>query len=162
MGKVRSRSVDAVIVYRLDRLSRRVIDTLSLMELFERHHVAFHAIVDRIDTKSATGRFVLNIMASLAQMERDLISERTKDALKLKIVRNERAGQIPYGYRLGPDGVTLLPHRKEQAAIALIRSLRAQGESLRAICVQLEKAGYRPTGSKWHSKTVWSILKRAA
>src|SRR5664280_2088883 len=104
LGMIKARAVDAVVVYKLDRLSRRVKDTLTLMDLIEKKSVAFHSITERIDTKSAMGKFFLNIMASMNQWERDTISERTKDALQMKIGKNERAGQIPYGWYLADDG----------------------------------------------------------
>ncbi|HQM80504.1 MAG TPA: recombinase family protein [Syntrophorhabdaceae bacterium] len=159
---IKGRQVNAVIVYKLDRLSRKVIDTLNLIELMRRHNIEFHSITDNIDTKTAMGKFFLNVMASLAQMERDLISERTKDALQHKIDRNERAGQIPYGWTLSPDRKTLLPNPKEQKAIALIRDLHNKGYSYRAICRELDKKGHKPVGKVWHAKTIGSILKRAA
>jgi DNA invertase Pin-like site-specific DNA recombinase len=81
MDRIRARSVDAVIVYKLDRLSRRVRDTLSLMDLIEKRSVAFHSITEKIDTKTAMGKFFLNIMASMNQWERVLpVSLREKIA----------------------------------------------------------------------------------
>ena len=159
---VKDRKVDAVVVYKLDRLSRRVRDTLSLMDLIEKRSVAFHSITERIDTKSAMGKFFLNIMASMNQWERDTISERTRDALHLKIVKNERAGQVPYGWTLAGDGKTLLENEREQRAIALISELRKKGYSFRAICRELEKEGHQPVGKSWHPQTVSNILKKAA
>jgi len=159
---VKGRKVDAVVVYKLDRLSRRVRDTLSLMDLIEKRSVAFHSITERIDTKSAMGKFFLNIMASMNQWERDTISERTRDALHLKIVKNERAGQVPYGWTVAGDGKALLENEKEQRAIALIRDLHAKEYSFRAICRELEKEGHQPVGKRWHPQTVSNILKKAA
>jgi site-specific DNA recombinase len=162
IDRIKGRSIDAVVVYKLDRLSRRVRDTLSLMDLVEKKSVAFHSITERIDTKTAMGKFFLNIMASMNQWERDTISERTRDALHLKIVKNERAGQVPYGWRLGKDGKTLVPNRKEQRAIGLIKDLHGKGYSLREICRELEKEGHQPAGKKWHPQTVSNILKKVA
>jgi len=162
MDRIRARSLDAVVVYKLDRLSRRVRDTLSLMDLIEKRSVAFHSITEKIDTKSAMGKFFLNIMASMNQWERDTISERTRDALQLKIVKNERAGQVPYGWTLAEDGRTLLEDEEEQKAIALIKDRRGKGYSFRAICRELEREGYQPLGKKWHHQSVKNILKKAA
>lgn len=107
--------------YKPDRLSRRVRwDTLRLMDLIEKKPVAFHSITEKIDTKSAMGKFFLNIMASTNQWERDTISERTRDALRLKIVKHERAGQVPYGLCLAEDGKALLEIEREQKVITLI------------------------------------------
>ena len=161
-GKIRGKSIDAIIVYKLDRLSRKVIDTLSLIEIIEKAGVTFHSLNEKIDTGSAMGRFFLNITASLAQMERDLISERTKDALQMKIANNERAGQIPFGWRLAEDGNSLIPHKEEQEVIRLVIKLHGQGLSYRAICEALTKAGIKPMGKCWHPQTVKNILKKAA
>ncbi len=162
IARIQRREIDAVVVYKLDRLSRRVKDTLSLMDLIEKKGVAFHSITERIDTKSAMGKFFLNIMASMNQWERDTIAERTRDALRLKIVKNERAGQIPYGYRLGQDGKTLFGDPEDQEAISLILELRQAGCSLREICNELSERRYRPAGKTWHPQTVKNILKRVA
>jgi site-specific DNA recombinase len=118
--------------------------------------------MEKIDTKTATGRFFLNIVASMAQWERDTTAERTKDALRLKILKHERAGQIPYGWRLAEDGKTLLKNDEEQGVISLVRNSSTKGHSLREICRELAREGYRPIGKQWHPKTISSILKRAA
>jgi DNA invertase Pin-like site-specific DNA recombinase len=161
LGLVESRSIDAVVVYKLDRLSRRVKDTLTVMDLIDKMSVAFHSITEKIDTMTATGRFFLNIVASMAQWERDTIAERTKDALRLKIVKNERAGQVPHGWRLAADGRALVAKAKEQRAIALARDLHGKGYSLRAICHELEKESYEPAGRAWHPQSVKNTLRRA-
>ena len=81
MDRIKGHSIDAVVVYKLDRLSRRVRDTLSLMDLIEKRSVAFHSITEKIDTKTAMGKFFLNIMASMNQWERVLpVSLREKIA----------------------------------------------------------------------------------
>jgi DNA invertase Pin-like site-specific DNA recombinase len=160
--RIKERGIDAVIVYKLDRLSRRVLDTLNLIELMKKHKVIFHSITDSIDTKTAMGKFFLNIMASLAQMERDLISERTKDALRHKISRNERAGQIPYGWTLADDGKTLVVNIEEQKTIRFIRELHRKGLNYSAICRELTRQGYQPLGSYWYAQSVKNILKRVA
>jgi DNA invertase Pin-like site-specific DNA recombinase len=160
--KVKDKRIGAVLVYKLDRLSRKVIDTLNLIELMKKNHVEFHSIIDSIDTKTAMGKFFINIMASLAQMERDLISERTKDALRMKITKNERAGQIPYGWTLANDGKTLVMNVEEQKAIRFIRALRKEGYNYSAICRELTRQGYQPLGGYWYAQSIKNILKRAA
>lgn len=157
---IEKRKIKAVVIYKLDRLSRKVIDTLTLIELMEKHGVAFHSITEKIDTRTAMGRFFLNIMASLAQMERDLISERTRDALRHKIENGQRAGQIPYGYRLAEDGITLVEHSHEQGAIQVVVTMKDSGASNRAICRELTRQGYRPNGKAWHHQTIANILAR--
>ncbi len=160
LSMVLDKTINAVVVYKLDRLSRKVIDTLNLIETFDKNNIAFHSITEKIDTQTALGKFFLNMTASLAQMERDLISERTKDALQGKIKRFERAGQIPYGYRLAPDSIHLIEEPEEQEAIRLIKELKQKDYSLRDICNELTIRGYKPVGYKWHPTTIKNILER--
>jgi hypothetical protein len=80
----------------------------------------------------------------------------------MKIRKNERAGQVPYGWTLADDGKTLLTNPKEQKAISLIKELHAKGYSSRAICRELEKEGHEPVGRAWHHQSVNNILRRAA
>ncbi len=159
---VKTKKVQAVVVYKLDRLSRKVLDTLTMIEMFDKAKIDFHSINEKIDTTSAMGRFFLNITASLAQMERELISERTADALQMKIKNHERAGRVPYGWTLAEDGNSLIANLLEQEAVIRIRELRTKGYSLRAICTELTKEGYKPQGAAWYASTIQSILKRAA
>lgn len=160
IGMVKGKSIEAIVVYKLDRLSRKVIDILNLIETFEKNGITFHSLNEKIDTSTAIGRFFLNITASLAQMERDLISERTRDALQLKISNGQRAGQVPYGWRVSDDGNTLIRHIKEQKVIEKIRNLKDTGFSYRAICHELDSEGYEPFGKKWHPQTVKNILRK--
>ncbi len=162
LDMIRARKVDAVVVYKLDRLSRRVRDTLSIMDLVDKRGIAFHSITERIDTKSAMGKFFLNIMASMNQWERDTISERTRDALQLKIRNHQRAGQVGYGWRLANDGKSLEPDEYEQRTICLIQDLNARGFGYRAICKELEREGHQPVGKQWHHQTIANILQKVA
>jgi site-specific DNA recombinase len=159
---VEKKKIDAVVVYKLDRLSRRVKDTVEVMELVEKRGVAFHSITEKIDTTTAMGKFFLNILASMNQWERDTISERTKDALGVKKRNGQRTGGIPYGYSLGEDGSTLVEIPSEQKTILKIMSLVRRHNSYMAICKVLTKEGMPcPSGSKkWHPQTVLNIWNR--
>jgi len=68
--------------------------------MFENNSIAFHSISEKVDTKSATGKFFLTIVSAMAQMERDQIAERTKDALQHKKTNHEWMGRIPFGSKL--------------------------------------------------------------
>ena len=85
-----------------------------------------------------------------------------RPALRLKIVKHERAGRVPYGWTLAEDKRSLLENVEEQKAISLIKQPNGQGYSLRTICRELEKEEHQPVGRRWHPKTVRSILKKAA
>jgi site-specific DNA recombinase len=157
---VRSGQVDAVIVYSLSRASRSVRDTLGLMELLEKSKVAFNSIQEKIDTKTAVGRFFLNILSSLAQMEREQTAEKVKDALSYKIRQGQRVGSVPYGYSLAPDGKTLVDDPHEQKGVALILDRRAKGWGYRKICRELTAQGFKAKGGSlvWSHPKIISII----
>jgi site-specific DNA recombinase len=71
--------VDCVLVNKVDRLSRSLLDFARLMELFEQHHVAFVSVTQMFCTATSVGRLILNVLLSFAQFERELIAERTRD-----------------------------------------------------------------------------------
>ena len=130
----------ALIVLKLDRLTRSVRDLGELLEgPFAR--AALLSVGEQIDTRTAAGRLVLNVLASVAQWERETIGERTATAMAHKKTRGERVGAVPYGYGLGADGHALVPVAAEQAVIAEARRLKASGLALRAIAAELERAG---------------------
>jgi site-specific DNA recombinase len=131
----------AVIAYKLDRLSRKTVDILTILDTWDKRGIAFHCIQDRIDTTSAAGRFLVTILSGLAQMERDLISERTKDALAHKKRNREWCGRIPFGYRI--DGTRLVESPVEMEMIQKIkRAYRKDRSGKRATMRELaEGAG---------------------
>jgi site-specific DNA recombinase len=88
--------VQTVIVAKLDRLARSVKDLCELLERFERRGVALVSVAESLDTGSAAGRLVLNIMTAVSQWEREAIGERTRDALSHKRSRGERVGNIEH------------------------------------------------------------------
>jgi site-specific DNA recombinase len=116
MGLVHSGGVQAVIVAKLDRLTRSVKDLCGLLELFEKRKVALISVAEALDTGSAAGRLVITIMGAVSQWEREAISERTRDALGHKRSLGERVGNIAFGSRLSDDRHHLEPDPTEQAA----------------------------------------------
>jgi len=87
------REGDRVIVYKLDRISRSTKHLIELAELFESKGVEFVSIRDNIDTSTATGKFFFRMMASIAELERDIISERTKAGLESARARGRKGGR---------------------------------------------------------------------
>lgn len=145
---------DALVVYSLSRLARSTQDLLQLAEDLEKRKVDLVSLTEQIDTSSAAGRLFFRIMASLSEFERELTSERTAAALQAKKARGERAGQVPWGFRLGPDGRSLLEDMEEQKTIAEAHRLRKQGLSFAKIAAALTQGGHRPRGRYWHPQTV--------
>src|ERR1700676_1121956 len=143
MALVNSGKVQAVIVAKLDRLTRSVKDLCGLLELFEKRKVALISVTEALDTGSAAGRLVITIMAAVSQWEREAIGERTRDALRHKRRQGQRVGNIAFGSRLAEDGQHLEPDPAEQAALTEIHRLRGSGATLRGIAVALNHRAYR-------------------
>src|SRR5450631_3109220 len=153
--------VKAVIVAKLDRLTRSVKDLCELLERFERKGVALVSVAESLDTGSAAGRLVLNIMAAVSQWEREAIGERTRDAMRHKRSQGQRVGNIAFGSRLAADGQHLEPDPAEQAALAEIRRLRSQGTTMRGIAAALNHRDLRTRrGTAWRLESVARILKQ--
>ena len=133
----------ALLVVKLDRLTRSVRDLGDLVDrYFAAGRWALLSVSEQIDTRSAAGRLVLNVLASVAQWEREAIGERTAAALAHKRRQGQRVGGIPYGYALHDDGVQLIEVVAEQAVIAVARELREAGLSLRAVARELADRGF--------------------
>ena len=97
-----------------------------MLERFERRGVALVSVAESLDTGSAAGRLVLNIMTAVSQWEREAIGERTRDALRHKRTNEERVGNLRYGSRLAADGLHVEDAPEECAILAEIRQLRTE------------------------------------
>jgi DNA invertase Pin-like site-specific DNA recombinase len=158
---VDSGKVEAVIVAKLDRLTRSVKDLCSLLELFEKRSVALISVAESLDTASAAGRLVITIMAAVSQWEREAIGERTRDALRHKRTSGERVGNIRFGFRLSPDGKHVEPDPGEQGVLTEIRHLRQSGHTMRSIAAALNRKLLRTRrGSAWRLEHVARIIKQ--
>jgi site-specific DNA recombinase len=156
-------AVDSVIVAKLDRLTRSVKDLAVLLERFQKRGVSLISVAEALDTGSAAGRLVLNIMVSVSQWEREAIGERTRDAMRHMKTKGERVGETPFGFRAASDGVHLEPEPKEQELAGRIRELSHQGHSTRRIADHLNGCGYRTRrGGAWRFQYVAAVLSKEA
>jgi site-specific DNA recombinase len=161
-----------VVVAKLDRLTRSVADLAELLARYFGDAGGRHlfSVADSIDTRTAAGRLVLNVLTSVAQWERETIVERTRDALRHKRARSERTGAVPYGWDLdllGPINrqgrpSRLVPNPAEQEVLSLIRRLDDAEIGPRAIAATLTEAGVlTKTGRpSWSHSAVARILAR--
>ncbi len=155
--------VGHVVVVKLDRLTRRTRDLLALVDdLFLARHIELHSVSESLDTSTPHGRFVLTLFGGLAQMERELIGERTRSALAFKRENGQPTSHPPLGFRVnGSRKHRMLPVPEELEIVRQILDLWRSGLSYRAIVRKLNEKGV-PTkrGGRWYHGTVARIVQR--
>jgi len=166
LGLLKAGKADGLLIVKLERLTRCIADWQDLIDAYfgERGGKQLLSVNDSIDTRTAAGRLVLNVLITVAQWERETIGERTRDALQHKIRNGQRVGKVRFGYDLAADGMTLVENPAEQGIIGLMRDLRAAGKTLRQIAEELTRQGV-PTKERkprWTHTAVAYILGRAA
>ena len=92
LADIEAGQVNCVVLYKIDRLSRSLLDFARIIETFDRHKVSFVSVTQQFNTASSMGRLILNVLLSFAQFEREIISERTRD--KMAAARR-RGGHAP-------------------------------------------------------------------
>lgn len=149
LAMLQSGEAEGLVIYKLDRLSRSVVDMGYLCETYFKKTHALLSVTDKIDTKTAGGILVLNVIMSVAQWERETIGERTKAAMvHLK-------GQ---GVHCGRRSRAMV----DPGAFSFAKGLRSQGISYPGIAKELTLAGYQPAESKtWAESTVRYMLRGA-
>lgn len=117
MDDVRSDRIKRVIVYKLDRISRSILDFATMIEVFQEHDVEFVSATEKFDTSTPIGRAMLNICIVFAQLERETICRRCFDAYHSRCRKGyHMSGVAPYGFKLEPfvlDGI----HTKRLSAV---------------------------------------------
>lgn len=164
LGMLRRGEAEAMLVVKLDRLTRNVRDLADLVDNYFTKRAALLSVSEQIDTRSAAGRLVLNVLSSVGQWEREAIGERTSAALAHLKTQGKRVGSVPYGYTIASDDASMLvPVPAEQAVIAECRKLRAAGMSLREIAATLDERGIRSrAGRIFDAKQVARMAAEAA
>jgi site-specific DNA recombinase len=153
-----------VCAYALDRVTRSLRDLLDLVELSEQHQVHLLCVREKIDTSGPMGRFVLHIIAATAQLEREMVSSRTKAAMAYRKSQGAHCGPAPAGCVKVRDaeGVPRLAMHPVYGSI-IADAFRAcvEGDSLAVIAQRLNDAGV-PTGrgSPWQKATMHGLLDR--
>jgi DNA invertase Pin-like site-specific DNA recombinase len=149
LSAVAAGEADVVVVAKLDRLSRSLIDFAGLLERARREGWAVVALDLGVDTTTPAGELVANVMAAVAQWERRVIGERTKAALAVRRAEGVRLGRPPSI----PDSIR-----------AHILGERARGLTFRAIAAHLNEDGVPPArnGRRWHPETVRKVCARHA
>lgn len=164
LADVEAHRVDVVVVFKLDRLSRRAEWIHRTLRELDHAGAALTSVSEPVDTSSSMGKAFIGITAVFAELERDLIADRTKAAMaELRRQGRKTGGRVPFGSDVLEDG-HLVPNVDEQETLGLIRRLREEGRTLRAIAAELEARGIRTKtgGSTWAPKVLADVLGRVA
>lgn len=143
--------IDCVIVYKVDRLSRSLMDFTRIMEMFDKHNVSFVSVTQQFNTTSSMGRLTLNILLSFAQFEREIISERTRDKMAAARRRGKYIGGAPIlGYDIDRKRRRLIINEPEAKRVRKIFELYLDKQSLMATITELDQRGWNT--KKWITK----------
>ena len=150
IASIEAGEIDCVVVYKVDRLSRSLLDFARLMQLFEEKKVHFVSVIQHFNTADSMGRLTLNILLSFAQFEREIIGERTRD----KIAAQRRRGKWPggwqvLGYDVDRERKTLTVNEEESKQVRGIFELYLKHESLIETARQVNLRGW--TTKRWMS-----------
>ena len=185
LDDIKQKKVNTVIVTKLDRITRSLRDLIELMEFFEETNVKFISITQNIDTTGPMGRFMLNLLGSVAQVEREMTAERvSEDMLHRALSGKWNGGPIPYGYTIRarviqqlknnkitddsaikeaikktPESKKLYIDEKEAETVKLIYDFYQKEKSLRGVTTRLNAEGYKTrNNSTWAVASVLRVL----
>jgi len=149
---IKAGKISCVVVYKVDRLSRSLLDFAELLSLFEKHDVAFVSITQNFNSSTSMGRLTLNILLSFAQFEREIISERTRDKMGAAKRKGKWIGGRPaLGYDIDRDKHKLIINPKEAELVREIFDLYITKRSALAVTMAINDKGY--TTKSYTSKT---------
>lgn len=149
---VEAGALDCVVVYKVDRLSRSLLDFTRMLSLFEAHKVSFVAVTQQFNTSTSLGRLTLNILLSFAQFERELIGERTRDKMSAARRKGKWVGGCPVlGYDVDPAGGRLIVNEPEAERVRAIFALFEQQRSAILTLAEIERRGW--TLKTWTPKS---------
>lgn len=169
---VKDKQVECVVVYKLDRLSRNLLDCVTLVRKEWGETCALYSTKENFDTQSPVGQMVFNILVSFAEFERNVIRDRTQSGKLKRAQQGRNPGQIyPFGYKKGDDGNWALDGWDEEAqcftgraaVVRRIFDLYLSGVSARSISEQLRNDGVPSSkGGAWRYNTIGALLNNAA
>ena len=150
--------VDVVVVYKIDRLSRSLVDFTRLVDVFDRHDVTFVSVTQSFNTTSSMGRLTLNILLSFAQFEREVIGERIRDKFAASRKRGLwMGGTVPLGYAVKDRKLVVVP--QEAATVRMIFERFCKIGSATTLARQIATEGVRTRkGNLIDKGTIYKLL----
>ncbi len=156
MADIEAGKIDSVIVYKVDRLSRSLLDFAKIVETFDRHQISFVSVTQLINTATSLGRLMLNVLLSFAQFEREIISERARDKIAAARRKGKWSGGMPLlGYDVDTQGSKLLVNEDEAARVRAIFELYLEHQSMITTVKEIDRRGWvnkRWTTRKGHDR----------
>jgi len=136
-------AIDAVVIYKVDRLSRSLFDFARLMHIFEGHGVSFVSVTQQFSSSTPMGRLTLNILLSFAEFERQLVSERTRDKVSAARRKGKWMGGFPVlGYDLDGSRTRLMVNEAEAGQVREIFGMFLRQRSLAATLEEIQQRGW--------------------
>ena len=154
MADIEAGKIDCVVVYKVDRLSRSLLDFAKLMDVFEKHNISFVSVTQQFNTSAPMGRLILNVLLSFAQFEREIIGERIRDKIAAQRRKGKWAGGVPVlGYDVDRSNCSpkLVVNAEEAGRIRQIFDLYLQLRSLLPVVDELTERGW--CNKLWRTKT---------
>jgi site-specific DNA recombinase len=151
LSDIEAGRVQCVVVYKVDRLSRSLMDFARIVTTFEKHNVSFISVTQQFNTTNSLGRLTLNILLSFAQFEREIIAERTRD--KMSAARRKgkwTGGHLILGYDIDPRGGRLLVNSAEARQVQTIFKLYLDHCALLPVVSEIDRRGWRT--KQWVTK----------
>ncbi|MBE9913675.1 recombinase family protein [Paenibacillus donghaensis] len=155
-----------VHVWKINRLARKSLDLLSILDQLEKMNVTFRSYTEKFETESPTGKFTLQMMGAVGELERNTIVENVKMGMKQRAKKGEHNGKLPLGYRVVPDPGNLSKRSKAVAVVPeeaiIVRKIfefYAAGRGLKSIANELNHSGYKTkTGNTFSTTAIKEIL----
>jgi len=148
---------DAILVWKLDRLSRSLRDTLNLEFTFSKHNKSLESVTERLDTSTAAGRVFFNTIASFAEFESAQIGERTWNAMSVKVGQKHLGGLPPIGYKFEKGKYVIVP--EEAAVVRKIFNIYMARGSFASVATEMNKKKFLTRrGKLWSHARIKEVL----
>lgn len=154
--------INTVLVYRLDRLTRSVLDLYKLLETFDKYNCTFKSATEVYDTGSAMGRLFITLVAALAQWERENLGERVRMGQIEKARQGQYSAKAPFGFDKDENNRLIINEEEKEIVLMMIDKIR-KGYSFRRLANYMDDFGIPPIrGYKWHIRTLMDIMQNHA
>ncbi|AFQ18708.1 recombinase family protein [Bacillus thuringiensis] len=153
--------ITTVLVYRLDRLTRSVMDLYKLLDAFDKYNCAFKSATEVYDTSTAMGRMFITIVAALAQWERENLGERVRMGQLEKARQGEYSAKAPFGFDKNKHNKLVINEIESKVVLDMVRKIE-EGYSIRQLAIHLDSYVKPIRGYKWHIRTILDILSNNA